>query len=375
MKDTENEMKQVAPHTALFQKQPGISNMVLLMTILNILLATSPYSMPYAIRESGLLLGLSFFVLSTLLAYNSAQMIVESISYASAKNFSVNDHSEIQDDPKDVIIRESPFFIKHKLELYTLCKTFTGTYTTAFSMVVLAIFLWGGMLVKCVSSCVSLTRALSFTLYGDLNIINDMWGFDVYYAAVFLFAVLATFFALGNIENSKSLQVFVMIVRFALILLMIGLSLYTIFCDGSVPLNSIKLFDFTKIRYLIGNVLFASFLHHSVPGLIYPLRPQVHISSSLFEGFAAETLIVVAHILSAIFAFGDSTDDCSQYPCEIQQIFNVNYMAVPVLGQLIQFFPVLGLAVFPISAITLRNNLMQIFGCNSGPNAVILHFS
>ena len=46
-------------------------------------------------------------------------------------------------------------------------------------------------------------------------------------------------------------------------------------------------------------------------------------------------------------------------------------MAFPILGPIVQFFPALGIAVFPIVTITLRNNLMQIFGVAT--STVYLH--
>jgi len=359
------------------KNMPSIGSSTFLMTILNMVLATSPYSMPYAFMESGILLGLLIFAFSSLLAYNSAQFIVETIACVSAKNYNQNEQSDITKHSEDNEIQNSQFFIKYKLELFTLCKAFDyngNKIVTIFSMIILVLFMLGGMLVKCISSCLSLTKALSFALYGNLDIINEKWGFDVYYLSLFIFACIATGFALGNIENSKILQIFIMGIRFCILGLMILISLYTIFSYGQLN-NSIQIdsnenpdfvyADFTKISYLIGNVLFVTMLHHSVSGLIYPLRPQIKINQNFAIGFMLQFLIAVTHTILGVMAFGKYKNSCEKFPCKIQEIFNMNYQGIPFLGAFIQFFPVLGIAVFPVVAITLRNNLMQIFGISS----------
>ncbi len=263
------------------------------------------------------MLGIAFLVLSTVLSFNSAEMITEAMAAANALRFDPNDPSLIQSAAEDVSIKDSPFFIKHKLELYVLCSTHTNRAITVISMGVLVLFLTGSMLVKCVSSCVSLTQGMSYALYGDLFSIQERWPFDPYYFSVFIFAVIATCFGLGNIENSRPLQVAVMCLRLLLVALMICIPVYVLFTFGHTNLAQVKLVDFGHVRYLIANALLVTFLHHSVPGLVYPMRPQVLLQSSFIASYASQLIIVVLHFTVAVLAFGDRTNDCHEFPCAI----------------------------------------------------------
>eukprot|EP00826_Nyctotherus_ovalis_P021729 TRINITY_DN1706_c0_g1_i7.p2 TRINITY_DN1706_c0_g1~~TRINITY_DN1706_c0_g1_i7.p2 ORF type:complete len:342 (-),score=81.12 TRINITY_DN1706_c0_g1_i7:543-1568(-) len=302
-------------------KHTSMSYNALLLTLINMFLTTSPYSVPYAIQEGGTLLGLALFFVAVFLSYNAAQMVVEATAYASAKEFKADELCPIENSPVDEPIKDSHFFIKKKIELYSLCKTFIGPVLTTISMVILIFYTAGNMIVKCVSSCVSLTRAVSYALYGDLDIIDEKWGFDPYYIAVVVFAIIATFFSLGNIENSAGLQMCIVIVRLFLIFFMMLGSLYAIVKDGSVRLSEIKLVDFGGTRYLVSNILYVTFWHHTVPGLIYPLRPQSYANPTVTASYVLQGLLLIIHSGLAVLAFGNRTNECSTFPCKIE----VNY--------------------------------------------------
>jgi len=301
-------------------KNSSISYNIFLFILTNKFLTTAPYNVPYAIKEGGILLGSILYIAAILLSYNAAQMVIEVISYASAKDFKADEQCAIANSPIDDIIKDSHFFIKKKIELYSLCRTFVGPVITTISMVVLLFYMTGNMIIKCVSSCISLTRAISYALYEDLDIIDEKWGFDPYYIAVILFAIVATFFSLGNIENSVSLQMCIAFVRLIFIFLMSLGSLYTIVNREENRLSNIKFIDFGGTRYLLSALLYVTFWHHSVPGLIYPLRPQSYVNSTVTASYVLQGIILVIHTGLAIFAFSDRTNDCNTFPCKIEVI-------------------------------------------------------
>jgi hypothetical protein len=66
----------------------------------------------------------------------------------------------------------------------------------------------------------------------------------------------------------------------------------------------------------------------------------------------------------AWMAFSGLTNSCDAldptFPCQISTLFNENFQAIPVVGQICVFYPMLNVAAVPVLNITLRNNLMSI---------------
>lgn len=65
--------------------------------------------------------------------------------------------------------------------------------------------------------------------------------------------------------------------------------------------------------------------------------------------------------LLAYLAFSGIKRDCSEgYPCKIQDLFNENFVNIPFIGQVCNFYPMLNVSSVPVLTITLRNNLMEV---------------
>jgi hypothetical protein len=77
-------------------------------------------------------------------------------------------------------------------------------------------------------------------------------------------------------------------------------------------------------------------------------------STLLLEGFLA--VLAFSHI---------TNDKCEEFPCEIQKLYNENFLNLPFIGQVCNFYPMLNVSAVPILTITLRNNLFQLFGLES----------
>ena len=48
------------------------------------------------------------------------------------------------------------------------------------------------------------------------------------------------------------------------------------------------------------------------------------------------------------------------YPCRVSKLYNENFLDIPVLSAICNFYPMLNIAAVPILNITLRNNLMDV---------------
>ena len=115
---------------------------------------------------------------------------------------------------------------------------------------------------------------------------------------------------------------------------------------------------------MFGNTVFVFIYHHSIPGIIYPIRPQKSIKNMfMIANFTGALLLFIEGQL-AWMAFSSLPNQCDaddvQFPCAVSPLFNENFQAIPVIGQVCQFYPMLNVSAVPILTITLRNNMMQV---------------
>jgi hypothetical protein len=64
----------------------------------------------------------------------------------------------------------------------------------------------------------------------------------------------------------------------------------------------------------------------------------------------------------AYLAFSGIPYDCHSkiYPCNIADQFNKNFVSIPFIGQICNFYPMLNVSSVPVLTITLRNNMMEV---------------
>ena len=67
----------------------------------------------------------------------------------------------------------------------------------------------------------------------------------------------------------------------------------------------------------------------------------------------------------AYLAFSGLPNSCTdkkgtKFPCQVDPLFNENFQDIPLIGPVVQFYPMLNVAAVPILTITLRNNFMQV---------------
>lgn len=82
-----------------------------------------------------------------------------------------------------------------------------------------------------------------------------------------------------------------------------------------------------------------------------------------FSHLIGTTLLAIEGML-AFLAFSGLPNECSalphKFPCKIEDLFNKNFVNIPVIGPLCNFYPMLNVSSVPVLTITLRNNLMQV---------------
>jgi hypothetical protein len=110
--------------------------------------------------------------------------------------------------------------------------------------------------------------------------------------------------------------------------------------------------------------VFIFIYHHSVPGVIYPIRPQSQLKPMFWKANVIGAILLFLEAQLAWTVFSGLPNLCSAdppvFPCAVSPLFNENFQAIPVVGQICQFYPMLNVAAVPVLTITLRNNIMQV---------------
>jgi hypothetical protein len=266
-------------------------------------------------------------------------------------------------DKADLHVKESPFYIRQKLEIGIMAEDLVPKWLKFVLFFFLVAYMYGAMCVKYVSGAQSLVEGVSVTIFNDENRLQEEIGFDPYYLAIIIFGVIAIYFSFGNIENAKVLQIVTTCLRFITTFLMMVGSMISFGYEGvSSPKDWITP-DLDYIHLLFGNTIFVFICHHSVSGIVYPVRPQSTIKPMFFWSFLIGSCTLLLEATLAMLAFSHiENDSCDEFPCEIQKLYNINFANLPVIGQIVNFYPMLNVAAVPILTITLRNNLFQLFG-------------
>lgn len=122
--------------------------------------------------------------------------------------------------------------------------------------------------------------------------------------------------------------------------------------------DGIKEFDFSGFGIIFPAIVFAQLTHHSVPGIIQPVRNKNHLKGIFLATLTVSTIFyaVMGTILASYLGAGikDLATLNWQLPIDAQEVGVGEY----ILRYAVILLPVfLALSAFPITAVTLGNNL------------------
>ena len=177
----------------------------------------------------------------------------------------------------------------------------------------MTVYMYGAICLKYVSGAESFDSGIAYTFWDSDEAFQDWLGFDPYYIGIMIFGSLSIYFSFGNIENAKTLQMVTTILRFLVTILMCCGSIYYI---ESAGVNEAPVFDLkNQIKYLaqvFGNTTFVFIYHHSISGIIYPVRPQAATKKMfLYSNIIGASFLVVEATL-AFFAFSSLENFCDK---------------------------------------------------------------
>ena len=313
--------------------------------IINMLLATGPFSYPYVFVKGGIIFAPILMVVTLFFAYITATFMIEIISISSAQRYEDNrgtmypllsgedPASKRERDAPDQGEKDSPFYIRQKLEFGALAADHSHKYFRYAVFAVLIIYVYGAMLLKYVAGAKSFAEGMSMTIYGNTDTLKEKLFIDPYYLGIIIFGVLSTFFSLGNIENSKGIQMVSTVLRFISIILLIGTSIFVMFKYGVANPAKLDFLNFDEISGLFGGTVFVFICHYSISGIVYPIRPQKKVKPMIITAFMLSSTVLLIEGFCAALAFGHHTSqDPNVFPGAIKPLYNENFLSVPGIG-------------------------------------------
>jgi len=312
--------------------------------MLNLLLGSGPLLLPNGFMQAGFILSSFFLAFLCLICYTTATFIVECMAIA---NF-VEHHKHHLVNEGDGEEKDE-FFITRRYEIGELGEVFLPKWGQYLTFISLFVHTYGTLSVYTVTVVQSFDKLFPFTFF----------GISSYYVAIILFGCIVVPFSMRDFQGTKGLQIVIVAIRVLVYLTML-------FCVMTFDIDQSKwdlhgvIANVGGVPTLFGVSILSFMIHHSIPGLVYPVRPQHDIAKSISIPYTMSCIALIALCYFAIAAYGDVKTACPTYdqPCAINELFNLNFSMFHVFGTFVNTYPLLMVALFPLVAISLRNNLL-----------------
>jgi len=105
----------------------------------------------------------------------------------------------------------------------------------------------------------------------------------------------------------------------------------TIFYLGTDGVQAAPVWDWEKqkdsLATVFGNTVFVFIYHHSIPGIMYPVRPQAAVPRMFLTANIVAAILLFLEGGMAYLAFSGLPNSCSSgiYPCKVNNLFNENF--------------------------------------------------
>ncbi len=271
---------------------------------------------------------------------------------------------------------KASFSLHERIELNEMVEMLFKTPERSKWNLALMIFLNASLIIYLTGTMATYSALIASTFKS--LIADTVFNTDSYYVFIALTVLIGAPLSFGNFQNTKYIQIIICFARFSVfVIMLITTAIYFFQGDSentktSSPDSRPKDFDkyyvnFSGISSLYGNIVFTFMTHHSLPGLLSPIRPEKHIKHVLATSlaFCASCYIILCSF--GMLAFWDAPildkDRCgdNSEPCRIMETYNLNFSSYHVkwIGYYIEGYPLLMLMLFPLVAITLRNNTRE----------------
>jgi amino acid permease len=342
-------------------------SIIFISNLMNFVIATGIFTLPYSLYSVGIVLGTiiliiicsisvvaSMFIIETLAIQNAflkeEKEVLVQVRSTSDKLNSYNT-SQASDDESD-----DSFFIFKRYEISKLANKVFNKPLYFCVVIIMVCYLYISVTSNGILAGNTLKDIIGRTIGQKLE---DFW----YLFIVFSFYCFAIIISLNNINKLKKLSMFIIACRFSIILIIIGTCIYSMATNGVAKMEQIPKFNISNITIMIGNSLFFFMSHHSIPGMVENFSPQRKLIRFLVIGYIIALILLLTLGYLALFTFSQfSVCDSEVFPSAIRDIFSLNFLSVPIIGYIINYYPLFNIITAAMQLITLKNNILQAIG-------------
>ena len=360
------------------------SSFFFITNILNFVLATAVFTIPFPMHECGIILGTIILAITCFVSVIACTFIIESLAMKNSiikkeanllkdaietdienenENEKENEKNDQSEKVRDKKINNEElkdyFYIEKRYEISKLAKLLPKPLYF-FVVLTMIFYLYVGVTSNSIIAGNNLKDIIGKTFNKEL----PEYSYQIIVSVFYLFVITI---ALNNINNLKKFSMLIMIMRFLIISLIIGCCIYSIVKNGAALFKDIPKFDLSNITVMIGNSLFVFMSHHSIPGMVENFSPQKNLVKILILGYFCSFIFISFYGYISLFAFSKPNLSCDnkQFPTAIQATFSSNFLGLPIIGYIINYYPILNVITSGMQLITLRNNILDaIAGCS-----------
>uniref|UniRef100_A0A183C4B4 Aa_trans domain-containing protein n=1 Tax=Globodera pallida TaxID=36090 RepID=A0A183C4B4_GLOPA len=223
----------------------------------------------------------------------------------------------------------SDYDISMRVEISEMAHLFLGQSGTVFSYLVLTVYLFGDLAVT------SPQIVLDALCFSECLFCRDQFEHSI----------------LMGMTRTKWLQLATTLSRWTAFLLMIVLATIQLIHNG--PKGSPEPANLHGFGSLFGVAVYAFMCHHSIPGLITPIRNKDNLSAKLTSVYALVYLFYCAISMTGSFTFEN-----------VQDIYTINFLHDDQTGGLLKLIDYF-LALFPVFVLTSSYVIVAITLCNN----------
>jgi amino acid permease len=342
----------------------GFGFVIAVTFTLNYIIGTGFLTLPWAYFASGDGLATAVLLFITLLAVCSALMILEAMargavmtsgSHKNRTQVAFKNYSAIPLTDNELKVEHSNDkdsgmwqVGERRIEIVELCEIFYPAGRPYF-IFILSVYMYGALW----AYCTVFANALATTA--------PILGDESYYFYLVVYAFVVVPMSCLELSEQVTIQIFYAICRVVMVLSMLGTVAYAVYETGSnydeSANNPSELVKWDGFKVIVPIALYANIFHHSLPALSEIVADKKQLGmvyiSTLFICFGAYTMIGVT--LSTYFG----TNILSSSNLNWADFYHKHQsLVVAVISDYIILFPAVDvMSAFPLSAITLGNNL------------------
>ncbi|CAH8503068.1 unnamed protein product [Schistosoma intercalatum] len=389
----------------------GYSSLTGFIFLFNIIVGTGVLTLPAAFQEAGWLISVCVVVILCFLSFLTFTFVIEALSITNAlRKSKYLREGEEHGDNKSLVDRmsggttrivPSDFEITEKYELGQMSLFYFGKVGNVLMYINICAYLYGDLTIYSSAVPKSLRNVIcSFNNSQDSLSDSDLcWGsssltrLDVYRILVVCFGACVCPFLFFNVIRSRWLQLLTVCLRWIGFILMLSFSIeraiilhenFTIatfhhnvsmYWNPSIyslliksePVPKPPAFQPQNIPSLFGVCVYVFMCHHSIPGIVTPVRDKskilcrifipVFITVLSFNLLLSTTAIIAFNHIEDIYTLNFLPNN------EFIDISQIPYTLALIIGYFLCLFPVFALtSSFPIVGTSLLGNIFSL--CN-----------